>query len=104
MFRYGLLQNELFMIGTSKMEHIFTITESFHSLVCLWFMLNLKAEMSELDFLNITCTCIHSLKEYEMAVFLSLKKSMLYISTYKCTMYFYIYMYYVFLHFWCFSC
>lgn len=33
-------------------------------------MLNLKAEMSELDF----CTCIHSLKEYEMAVFLSLKK------------------------------
>ena len=38
--------------------------------MCLWFMLNLKAEMSELDF----CTCIHSLKEYEMAVFLSLKK------------------------------
>ena len=52
--------------------------------MCLWFMLNLKAEMSELDF----CTCIHSLKEYEMAVFLSLKK--LCISTYICTIYFYI--------------
>lgn len=101
MFRYGLLQNELFMIGTSKMEHIFPMTESFHSLVCLWFMLNLKAEMSELDFLNITCTCIHN-KEYEMAVFLSLKN--------VCYIFLHInvlcicYMYYVFLHFWCFSC
>ena len=32
MFRYGLLQNELFMIGTSKLEHILPMTESFHSL------------------------------------------------------------------------
>lgn len=37
-------------------------------------MLNLKAEMSELDFLNIAYTCIHSLKEYKSTAFLILKK------------------------------